>query len=359
MCLNCNTNPTSNTSRTGEILIDNSRTGRERPWNQHKINSVLLAHSYKRLELENKANRVSECGSQLKFNECPEGHEKRLSWANFCRVRLCPMCGWRRSLLVAHQTKLIAHHAVQREKIRWLFLTLTVENVPGEELNARISEMMKAWNLLFRRKIFKENILGWMRSLEVTAEKNREGHYHPHFHILLAVRPSYFKGGNYIKQKDWSLMWQKSLKADYMPIVHITAVKDKRNAKREAEILADKGIEMTQEGFNELPASQVAEMAKYTVKSSDYIDKDDKGRTDARVSLLDEVLAGRRLFAFGGLLKEVWNDLKASGEVEDAEDEQADLVHVDSDNQCRCSVCGSDMLEHLYSWIPSANKYIG
>ncbi|NJP58724.1 protein rep, partial [Salmonella enterica subsp. enterica serovar Typhimurium] len=161
---------------------------------------------------------------------------------------------------------LIAHHAAQREKIRWLFLTLTVENVPKEKLKMTISEMMKAWNLLFRRKAFKTNILGWMRSLEITAEKNRDGYYHPHFHVLLAVRPSYFKKG-YIKQKDWSLMWQKSLKADYMPIVHVTTVKDKRNAKREAQILADKAIEITEQGFNELPASQVAEMAKYTVNS--------------------------------------------------------------------------------------------
>ena len=48
---------------------------------------------------------------------------------------------------------------------------------------------------------------------------------HPHFHALLLVKPSYFKGQGYIKQGDWVEMWSKALRADYLPSVNVKAVK--------------------------------------------------------------------------------------------------------------------------------------
>lgn len=361
----------------GRVLVDKSRSGRSRPWRLHKANSLLLAESYERLQ-SSKALRVRNCGSTLKFAVCPEGHEKRLIWADFCRVRLCPMCAWRRSLLIAHQVKLVAHEAVQREALRWLFLTLTVRNVEGEALSKGIDGMMQAWKRLSERKAFAV-VRGWFRSLEITRNPV-DGSYHPHFHVLLAVPPGYFKGKGYLKHADWVELWQSALRVDYVPVVDVRVVKQKRDIRREIEILEEKGIEVSEEGFreSELSGSAVAEIAKYSVKAEDYLvyrkyrhkqagrkvqlvadvsSGIDERITDEVVLTLDAAMSHRRFLAYGGLLKAVWQELQGLGKVQDAESESADLIHVDLETSCQCSVCSSDMLEELYNWVPSLGDY--
>ena len=365
----------------GEILVDRSFvSGRERPWRTHKANSSLLAEAFSRIGKHNKAEKVRHCGSSLKFNVCPSGHEKRLSWANFCRVRLCPMCAWRRSLLVAHQIKTVAHEAVKRQPMRWLFLTLTIRNCRGDDLGDTISHLMKSWDRLARRKAFTDVVVGWFRSLEITRNL-LEDTYHPHFHVLLGVKPSYFRKG-YLKTEDWVSLWRECLQVDYDPICDIRIVRNKRNIEREMKILEQKGIFLSPDGRlveADLAGSAVAELSKYATKSDDYIVYNrykqkqvrDKvklvpvvssgvnlDKTDEVVATLDMALSRRRLLAYGGLLKEVWNELQAQGKVQDVEDDQVDLVHVDDDSICRCSVCGSNMLEELYSWIPEVKNYV-
>lgn len=355
----------------GEILLDVSKSGKERPWKKHKTNSLLLSESYDRLNKSNKAENVANCGSLLKFNVCPSGHEKRLSWANFCRVRLCPMCSWRRSLLTAHQLKQVAHEANKRQPLRWLFLTLTIKNCTGDDLQGTITHLMASWKRLSERKPFKNAVVGWFRAFEIT-RNILEDTYHPHFHVLLGVQPSYFRNKDkYLKTEDWVQLWKESLQVDYEPIVDIRIVKNKRNEEKEMKILEDKGIE--------LAGSAVAELAKYSTKADDYIVYNkyrqkqkgksvemvpdlrsgiDESKTDEVVLYLDTALSRRRLLAFGGLLKEVWNDLQAEGKLQDIEDDNADLVHVDEDSKCKCSACGSNMLEELYSWIPGLRNYV-
>lgn len=362
----------------GRVLVDKSRSGRSRPWRLHKANSLLLAESYERLR-SNKALRVRNCGSTLKFGVCPEGHERRLMFADFCRVRLCPMCAWRRSLLIAHQVRVVAHEAVQREALRWLFLTLTVRNCEGEALSKGIDHMMRAWDRMARRKAFSGAVRGWFRSMEITRNAV-DGSYHPHFHVLLAVPPGYFKGKGYLKHAEWVELWRSSLRVDYVPVVDVRVVKQKRDVRREIEILETKGIEVSEEGFreSELSGSAVAEIAKYSVKAEDYLvyrrykhkqagrkvqlvadvgSGIDERTTDEVVMTLDSAMSHRRFLAYGGLLKAVWQELQASGKVQDAESDSADLVHVDLDTSCQCSVCGSNMLEELYNWVPSLGDY--
>lgn len=367
---------------TGEILLDISKSGKERPWKRHKTNSQLLGESYKRLNKQNKAVNVIECGSLLKFHACPSGHERRLTWANFCRVRLCPMCSWRRSLLIAHQLKEVAHATGQRKPVRWLFLTLTIKNCHAEDLQDTLSHMMKSWERLSRRKSVKNAVVGWFRGLEIT-RSTLDDTYHPHFHVLLAVEPSYFTNKDkYLTKDDWAELWRKSLRVDYQPIVDIRRVKNKRDVAKEMAILEQKGVQIGADGHiseSELAGSAVAELAKYATKADDFLvykeyrtkqegknvvlypDVNsglDEIKTDEVVNVLDAGLSRRRLVAFGGLLKEVWNELQEKGKVQDAEDDNADLVHVEGEMNCQCSVCGSNMLEELYSWLPNLKNYI-
>ena len=48
---------------------------------------------------------------------------------------------------------------------------------------------------------------GWIRTTEVTRDKERPNEYaHPHFHVILMVKPSYFAKG-YVKHMDWVRAW--------------------------------------------------------------------------------------------------------------------------------------------------------
>jgi len=242
--------------------------------------------------------------------------------------------------------------------------------------------MMHAWQKFSQRKEFKRVVIGWFRALEVT-QNYTENSYHPHFHVLLGVPSSYFKGKDYLTTEEIAELWKSCLQVDYIPITHVRIVKGKRSVEKEMQLLEEKGIEIGEDGFQEsdLSGSAVAELAKYATKSEDFLiyndytyrNVDRRGkvelipvvesginemRTDEAVGVLDGSLSGRRLLAYGGLLKEVWEELEREGKVQDAEDENSDLVHVDDDSKCMCSVCSSNMLEELYSWIPGVNQYI-
>jgi hypothetical protein len=107
---------------------------------------------------------------------------------------------------------------------RWLFLTLTVRNCPITDLRATIRDMNKAWQRLIKRPEFASNVQGWIRTTEVT--RGRDDTAHPHFHVLLMVRPSYFTH-HYVKHERWADLWRECARLDYQPSVHITAVKPK------------------------------------------------------------------------------------------------------------------------------------
>lgn len=106
-------------------------------------------------------------------------------------------------------------------KSRFVFLTLTVPNCPLKELRATVQTMNKAWGRLVKRKAFPAD--GWVKSLEVT--RGTDGLAHPHFHIVLMVKPSYFKNKTYVTQEQWTELWKSCLKANYTPIVNVKAVK--------------------------------------------------------------------------------------------------------------------------------------
>lgn len=276
--------------------------------------SELLASSYERIGFQKKANRVSECGTFLEFaheisSDGIISEKGKLHNANFCKDRLCPLCSWRRSYKIFAQVSQIME--LIGSEYDFLFLTLTVPSVPSEMLSETLSRMIKAWDLLCKRKAFKSSVNGFFRALEITRNNDRHcksfGLYHPHFHCVLAVSRSYFKD-KYISRDEWLSLWQSCYKDESITQVDIRRARDKFADEAETAV-------------NKL-SSAVAEIAKYAVKSSDYIFADNDALTDDIVRTLAEALRGRRLTAFGGCFKEAFEKLK----LDDAED--GDLVHI-------------------------------
>lgn len=77
---------------------------KDKPWDKHRGHADRVQdHYWKSAEFENYARRVSQCSQLLEFKLKPDSDagllKLKLSGARFCRVRHCPVCQWRRSLM--------------------------------------------------------------------------------------------------------------------------------------------------------------------------------------------------------------------------------------------------------------------
>ena len=94
-----------------------------------------------------KARRLESCASYAEFSRLPDGQGLHLYQSSFCRVRLCPMCQWRRSLKLGAQVRRVVeranadHIADTGAAWRWLMVTFTIKNVQGPELGATIDRV--------------------------------------------------------------------------------------------------------------------------------------------------------------------------------------------------------------------------
>lgn len=137
-------------NQAGSILKDKNSRGKDRNWQQRKKQNMELAKALMELGYLNFSN-VYQCAEVLKFQQTVEGQLKlKQTW--FCKNKLCPICNWRRSMKYAWQTEQIVNEAIIREsKGRFLFLTLTIKNVEGQDLEKTMKGLTKAFDRLFRR----------------------------------------------------------------------------------------------------------------------------------------------------------------------------------------------------------------
>lgn len=285
-----------------ERMID-EKNGKRQPWRQKKIENLKYADYLQILKFK-KAYRVHECAEKLAFAVDSNG-KKKLYQAWFCKSRLCPMCQWRRSLKVTYELKKVLKTAIEEyPKAKFLFLTLTVKNCTGTELKSTLKKLTGSFHKLSKYKKVTKNLLGYVRSTEITVNET-DGSYHPHIHVLLMVKSTYFKGhDNYITQNEWTELWKRASKLDYTPMVSLKQIYDNKG----------KGA------LN----SAALEVAKYQLKSKDYLNDDVDDEINLRhLKDLEEALAGTRQYGYGGVLKEIASRLKLPDE--------NDLVHIESE----------------------------
>lgn len=293
--------------------------------------SELLSASYQRLGYGSKFERVNDCGTYLEFwRAVSDNPEKwRLHSANFCRDRLCPLCSMRRTYKIFGQISQIMD--VIEDKYAFIFLTLTVPNCDAGTLEKTLKNMQEGFRKYIKYKPIKKAVLGIFKSLEITRNK-KNGSYHPHYHNILAVDKNYFTSRNYIKRNDWLKMWQKAMKNSLITQVDVRKCKSKDNKEGEA---AARSLR-----------SAVAEVAKYSVKSVDYLIPDNPELTDDIVFTLSAALSGKRLCSFSGVFDEARKKLR----LDDCEN--GDLIHTDNE-KIRSDVA---YMIRKYSWSCGAYK---
>lgn len=243
----------------------------------------------------------------------------KLRGAYFCHFRHCPTCNWRRQLkLLAQFLNYLPSVLKEYPKARWVFMTLTVPNVPIESLRDELKLMNKAWQRLKDRREFK-SVKGWIRTTEVTREKNREGYAHPHFHCLLLVSSSWFKT-NYTKQSRWSEIWGECMRLDINPVVDIRAVKGG----------LDKAILETTKAFT------------YSVKPEEM-----EANPEWMLKYMEQV-HHLRFFSSGGVLKDVTKKIGTK------EESNEDLIYTDDNPPPQES---EDSVILAFNWRKQERKY--
>lgn len=300
---------------------------KDKPWDLHRAQADHVRAIYATAaEFERYAHRIASCSGVLRFAWHPDpdtgGVALRLREARFCRVRHCPVCQWRRSLMwLARFYQSLPAIQQAHPRSRWLFLTLTVRNCAISDLRETLRSMNAAWKRLIERREFRP-VLGWVRTTEVT--RGRDGSAHPHFHALLMVPSSMFTR-HYVTHARWVELWQETARLDYTPVVDIRTVKSKGPKKAGC---ADPVVALR---------AAAAETLKYAVKPADMLaDPDWFLEMTRQVHRL-------RFVATGGVLKSVLR-------VEEETDE--DLILADGpadadDNGSRLA----------FKWRPSERRY--
>lgn len=292
-----------------ESQIDFTEKLNEPRWRKYKIQNLALSTAYALID-KKKSDRLKECARFLKFT-VDENDTRRLVSSNSCRVRLCPVCAWRRSLKCFRDTMRIVDYINEHyDNMQYVFITLTVRNCKADELDDTIDKLFYSFNKLSKRKEFKSAYKGYVRNAEVThnvdAKSKSYDTFHPHLHILACVSKSYFNSrcDDYISKKKLKRLWADCLE--------ITDEEYRKNLQ--VDIKRVKGN----------TSDAVAECSKYAAKSSDYVIADDFDLTVNTVRALDSALANRRLCTYALLFKDVKKILNIS----DVDDDDVDLTDV-------------------------------
>ncbi len=311
-----------------EFLSDLSP--KDKPADDHKEWAEKMSTALDAAGLARPSVRLRDCAEALFFHLLADAHgelHRKLHSAPYCHYRHCPICQWRRSL--RNKAIVMAALPAVLEKYpsaRFVMLTLTVRNCHLSELRGTIRGMNKGWQRLIQREDWPA--LGWIRATEVTRAK--DGAAHPHFHILLMLPSTYFRGDKYVKTEEWARRWREAARLDYDPVCDIRAVKAKAPA------------ETTPGGDARMQAvrSAVSEVVKYATKAADLL----AGGPEWLAEYVEQVRSLKFLTS-GGVFKGIFKDQRPDRE---------DLVHVGGDEE---DADGAVVQRLAFHWRTKHKRY--
>ena len=216
---------------------------------------------------EKTLQRIHDCGNFIQSVLTADESTGKVVKANRCMNRFCPICLATRSRKQGFALGVILETLRENYDYKFLFLTLTVPNVPGHELIKELQKQYESLKRFIQRKQFKN--IGYVRKTEITYNPNRND-FHPHIHMLIAVDENYFTRENYVKQETWLEIWKKCKRDDSITQVHIKKANE--------------------ESFREL--------AKYEAKDLEYLNYGEE------VFVFFKALKGRKTLTFNGCFQE-------------------------------------------------------
>lgn len=250
-----------------------------------KIMTDSMAKVYDDIGLSDRRRSLEMCGSWLQFaNDVYYTGEidtkTKLHRASFCKDRLCPFCNYRRSVKLQMQLFKILQKL--QPDYDFIFLTPTIPNIPVDELQNGLDLYADALHKFFMLKRIKKACKGYFRTVEITYNKHRKD-LNLHVHILVAVKKSYFKSTDYIKQSEFLEMWR-----DVTGIQNITQF----NVKKVDNLW-----------------KSLLEVAKYNTKSVDILSIKNNAERNKVARAYVYRLENRRFRSFGGVMKKVKTEI--------------------------------------------------
>ena len=220
---------------------------------------------------EKTIERINNCATFLQSVSNFDRNRSKIVKANRCMNRFCPICMATKARKEAYMLLIILKFLSCAKGYEFIFLTLTVPNVAGDELVRELDEQYLALKRLIQRKEFKTISKGFIRKTEITYNQKRND-FHPHIHMLIAVNKSYFTEKNlYVSQHKWQEIWKKCKKDNSITQVHVKKANE----------------------------SSFKELAKYEAKDFDML-----GYSQEVFDVFYKALKGRKTLTFNGCFQE-------------------------------------------------------
>lgn len=287
--------------------------------NQSKKQSLVLSkHLYQLADethddrYRSQADRVSACSTIWVGMYCPQCGTYHYMHTTGCKHRLCPTCAAKAARVTAMQA-LEAIEYIQPSQAS--LLTLTVQNVEGEDLSRNIDSQLAAWQKLRKLRMFDRLVSGWARTIEIVPALH-DRKYHPHVHaIILHDTPL----GDMAYSGWWSLSWRDCMGLDYNPICDIRPIEDRQGA--------------------------VFEVSKYISKLSRIYDNSEREHDNIRY--IGNAIYNRQLRTYGGSWLKARRALRLLA-VEQMDDDAISEYGEIADTTCE--QCKSELVQVSLYW---------
>lgn len=150
-----------------------------------------LGHETQNETIKRKVENVTNCSKFWNIDLYRQQRIKNVKNLNHCKDKFCFNC--KKVKQAARLSKYMP--VIQHDLLNLRFMTLTVPNCSGSDLNKTIKNMVRSFRYLYRllRGDFKVKgyefnsieLEGCIRSLEITFNGND---FHPHFHVLIKAK---------------------------------------------------------------------------------------------------------------------------------------------------------------------------
>lgn len=268
---------------------------------------------------------IMACGTFIKIKNI--NGKCKITSGNFCRDKLCALCQKARAVK-RYAQMLNVLNDLRKDKVIYSennviigMVTLTQKNVKLDKLYNEITKLSTGIKRLTQRKKWKESIIGWAKSLEITYNKE-DRTFHPHYHFLIVWDTS-----KSLHSIDIQNLWKSSLKVDYFPQCEITQAY----------------------GENANITNIINECLKYNIK----VAKKEQGAIYDDLSLSEfktflKIMKGKRLVSYGGIIQDYRNKLQYT-------DEETDKgINIDLQKNI---ILPSATNELILQWSNTKNKY--
>jgi len=248
------------------------------------LKNSLRAYSNR---LKNRADRINSCLNLWQWDVYKKNKLMDLQRVNRCmNNRFCPNCRKWDLAGAIHNLKKPLNDLLLQGYYPYL-VTLTVPNVPGEELKRTIERMNKAFRKLFgaysyslnsNTKGFNDRLMefqGALKVLEITYN-SKEDTYHPHFHCMFFSLE--YDESLFIKDipGEWS---NKRQSYNFYSVMDIQMMKLWTIAYKEIRLTIDNYNKLELQDcymcdIREMDSSGIVEVLKYTFKDTDIVSYD-------------------------------------------------------------------------------------